>query len=403
MTAPDQSNPDGSLGPGLFAQRQAMTEDDAKRQMRSNNLAPWGKAQENMQAYMAGVGREVTRLDNRIDEIVIGGELVHVATFSESDVWVKPPGAARVVVASIAGASGGGHGNNSESASDSARGGLGGYSGGWSRGQIQASDLPDNVAVVVGAGSSGATSVGNAPAAGESRFGDLVIATGATGTNYGTGDYSFLVRGGTGAYAVGSRLTGWRYVGATYGGAGSFNPGGEAGVPAGSGNPGNNGYSVTEVGKVGMGSGGGGGAFHNGGSNGGRGGDGGWPSGPGGGGGGSNLGASGNGGNGAGGVVIVMTYREDKLGVAPTAPTGLAASNITSTGATLTWTASTDDIGVRRYTIFINGIQAGVSDNTTYTLTGLNPATTYSITVRAVDLGGNASDDSAPLSLITTA
>lgn len=403
MTAPDQSNPDGSLAPGLFAQRQQMTEDDAKGQMRSSGLMPWTRAQENMQAYIAGVGREVTRLDNRIDELIIGNELVHVATFSESGVWSKPPGASRLVIAVLSGSSGGGRGNNSAGSADFARGGLGGYSGGWSRGQINAADVPDNVAVVVGAGSAGATTSGAAAAAGESRFGDLIVSTGATGTNYGTGDYSFQIRGGDGGYPNGSRLMGWSYTTAAYGGAGSFSPGGEGGAQAGSGNHGNNDYSVTEVGKVGMGSGGGGGAANSGGSAGGRGGDGGWPSGSGGGGGGSNLGASGNGGNGAGGMVVVMTYREDSLGVAPTAPTGLAASNITSTGATLTWNASTDDIGVRRYSIFINGIQAGVSDNTTYTLTGLNPVTTYSITVRAVDLGGNTSDDSATLSLITTA
>lgn len=402
MTAPDQSSPDGSLGPGLFAQRQQMTENDAKGQMRSSGLLPWTKAQENMQAYMAGVGREVTRLDNRIDELVIGNELVHIATYSESGVWTKPPGASRVVIAVLGGASGGGRGNNSSSSADFARGGLGGYSGGWSRGQIQAADLPNEVAVTVGAGGSGASTAGAGGTAGESRFGDLVIGGGATGTNYGTGDYSFRVRGGDGGYANGTRLMGWSYAVAAYGGAGSFNPGGEGGAPAGSGNPGNNGYSITEVGKVGMGSGGGGGAVDSGGGQGGRGGDGGWPSGPGGGGGGSNLGASGNGGNGAGGMVVVMTYREDTLGIAPTAPTGLAASNITSTGATLTWNASTDDIAVRRYAVLVNGTEVGSSDTTTYTLTGLNPSTTYNIVVRAIDLGGNISGD-ASLSLTTAA
>lgn len=403
MTTPGGSAPDGAYVIGSMYGTD-VTESSVRAITRGTNLGSWTGAQENMKAYMSGVGREVTRLDNRIDELIIGNDLVQVATYSESGVWTKPPGASRVVVAVIAGASGGGNGNMEDNSSDFENGGFGGWSGGWSRGQILASTLPATVAVTVGSGSAGATADGTAAAsAGQSRFGDLVVATGAEGTNYGTGDYAYRVRGGNGGYLTGSFFLGGTMHASTYGGAGSFNPGGEGGAPMGSGNTGNNGYSVTDVGKVGLGSGGGGGAVGTNGKAGGRGGHGGWPSGPGGGGGGSDLGSSGFGGNGAGGVVIVMTYREDTFGVAPSVPTGLAASNITSSGATITWSASTDDIAVRRYAISNNGIEVGVSDTTTYALTGLNPSTTYSITVEAVDLGGNKSDPSAPLSVTTTA
>ncbi|MCZ1070836.1 fibronectin type III domain-containing protein [Rhodococcus sp. A5(2022)] len=379
-----------------------MTEDEAKSQMRSSNLFPWTKAQSSYQQSTAGMYREVTRLDNRIDEIIFGNELVNLATFSTSGTWTKPPGATRVVVNVIAGASGGACANSA--GSGEFRGGLGGYSGGWYRATILAGDLPDTVEVTVGSGSDGATTSGWAVAAGDSAFGTYVVANGSTGSNYGSGNYSFRVRGGDGGYGTGSRLNGVTMHSATYGGAGSYNPGGEAGAPDGSGNPGVNGYSITEVGKIGMGSGGGGGAMNSSTSGGGgRGGDGGWPSGPGGGGGGYNLGGpSGRGGKGAAGAVFVMTYLEDTLGVAPSAPTNLTASEITPTTAKITWTASTDDIAVRNYKVFVDGTEVAAVDGISHTVDGLSPATTYQITVRAVDLGGNVSNASAPLSLTTT-
>lgn len=403
MTAPDQSSPDGSLAPGLFAQRQQMTEDDAKGQMRASGLLPWTRAQSSYQQSTAGMYREVTILHNRIDEIIFGNELVNLATFSTSGTWTKPPGATRVVVNVIAGSSGGGCGNNDAGGQADWRGGFGGWSGGWQRATILASELPDTVEVIVGAGSDGATTRGAAVAAGDSSFGAFVTSGGATGTNYGTGNYSFKIRGGDGGYATGNQVIGGTFIAATYGSAGSFNPGGEAGAPNGSGNPGVNGYSITEVGKIGMGSGGGGGAMNANGGLGGRGGDGGWPSGPGGGGGASNLGGPvGPGGKGSGGVVFVMTYLEDTLGVAPSAPTNLAATEITPTSAKITWTASTDDIAVRNYKVFVDGTEVAAVDGISHTVDGLSPATTYQITVRAVDLGGNVSNASAPLSLTTT-
>lgn len=401
MTTPGGEAPDGAyvIGSGYGSD---VTEDSVRSITRGNVLNPWSRAQDNYQVSTAGMYREVTRLDNRIDEIIFGNELVNLATFSTSGTWTKPPGATRVVVNVIAGASGGACANSS--GEGEFRGGLGGYSGGWQRATILASDLPDTVDVVVGAGSNGATSSGWAVAAGDSSFGTYVIATGSVGSNYGTGNYSFRVRGGDGGYGTGSRLNGITSHSATYGGAGSFSPGGEAGAPDNSGNPGVNGYSVNEVGKIGMGSGGGGGAMNLGVSGpGGRGGDGGWPSGPGGGGGGyNNGGPSGPGGKGAAGAVFVMTYLEDTLGIAPTAPTGLAASEITPSSAKITWVASTDDIAVRNYKVFVDGVEVAAVDGISHTVTGLSPATTYQVTVRAIDLGGNASNDSSPLSFTTT-
>ena len=82
----------------------------------------------------------------------------------------------------------------------------------------------------------------------------------------------------------------------------------------------------------------------------------------------------------------------------PTAPTNLAASNVTSGGATLTWTASTDNIGVSGYEVLrapgaTGGTFAvvGTSSGTTFTDSGLTPNSTYRYQVRARDAAGNTS------------
>ncbi|MCD2096521.1 fibronectin type III domain-containing protein [Rhodococcus rhodochrous] len=401
MTSPDGASPEGALGVGLFAARQAQTEDEARRAATNGAWqGSWNSAQDAHQKSTAGMFREVTRLDNRIDTFLYGNDLVSLATFSESAWWDKPPGAKTVIVNPLGGSSGGGVQNGE--GSGEFRGGKGGFSGGWDRITIAASDLPDQVWVEVGAGSEGATSPGAAAPAGGSAFGDYSIAEGATGTNYGSGNFSFRVRGGDGGYGTGSRLWGVTARPAAPGGEGSFHPGGEAGAPTGSGNDGVNGYSVTRVGDIGMGSGGGGGAINMGVSGtGGDGGDGGWPSGPGGGAGAYNLGGPGRGGNGATGAVFVMTILEDALGLPPTPPTNLSVVSVTATSATISWTASTDDIAVRRYEVFVDGVSYQSVDDIQVEITGLQSATTYSVTVQAVDLGGNRSEMSAPLSVIT--
>ena len=87
---------------------------------------------------------------------------------------------------------------------------------------------------------------------------------------------------------------------------------------------------------------------------------------------------------------------------APSTPASLASSNITSTSATISWTASTDNIGVTGYKIFNNGTQVGTSTSTSYSLTGLTAGTTYSVTVQAYDAAGNTSTSSSALSVTTT-
>ncbi|MGE5527803.1 MAG: discoidin domain-containing protein [Patescibacteria group bacterium] len=79
---------------------------------------------------------------------------------------------------------------------------------------------------------------------------------------------------------------------------------------------------------------------------------------------------------------------------APTAPTNLAANAVSSSQINLTWTASTDNVGVTGYQIFRDGEQVGTSATTSYSDTGLAANTTYSYYVKAYDAAGNVSAQS---------
>lgn len=88
--------------------------------------------------------------------------------------------------------------------------------------------------------------------------------------------------------------------------------------------------------------------------------------------------------------------------VPPTAPTGLTAGNVTETTIALTWTASTDNVGVTDYDVYRNGVLTGNHIPTIgYTVVGLSPGTNYSFTVQARDAAGNLSTASSPLAVST--
>ena len=82
----------------------------------------------------------------------------------------------------------------------------------------------------------------------------------------------------------------------------------------------------------------------------------------------------------------------------PTDPTNLVASNITSNSADLDWTASTDNVGVTHYNIFIDGNLVGTSPTNSFTVTGLfTPTTTYTAEVNAEDAAGNTSNNASTM------
>jgi chitodextrinase len=88
---------------------------------------------------------------------------------------------------------------------------------------------------------------------------------------------------------------------------------------------------------------------------------------------------------------------------APTVPTFLSANNITQTSFGIAWTASTDNVGVASYEVFVNNISIGKTATTNFNVTNRVAATTYAIIVKAIDAAGNVSASSNTLSVKTLA
>ena len=91
---------------------------------------------------------------------------------------------------------------------------------------------------------------------------------------------------------------------------------------------------------------------------------------------------------------------------APSVPTGLQTTSVTSTQVNLSWTASTDNVGVTGYLVE-RCLGAGCTTftqptGTTYSDTGLVASTTYLYRVRAADAAGNLSGYSNTLTATTS-
>ncbi|NDC78093.1 MAG: hypothetical protein EBZ67_09525, partial [Chitinophagia bacterium] len=88
---------------------------------------------------------------------------------------------------------------------------------------------------------------------------------------------------------------------------------------------------------------------------------------------------------------------------APSVPSGLAASSITQNAFTLSWSPSTDNVGVTGYDVLLNGAAYASVTGTTATISGLTASTSYAMAVRARDAAGNRSASSAILTVTTSA
>lgn len=75
----------------------------------------------------------------------------------------------------------------------------------------------------------------------------------------------------------------------------------------------------------------------------------------------------------------------------PTAPTGLTVTGTTRSSVSLSWFASTDDVGVVKYEVYKNGVRSYVTTNTTFTVYNLTALNTYTFSVKALDAAGNNS------------
>ncbi len=86
---------------------------------------------------------------------------------------------------------------------------------------------------------------------------------------------------------------------------------------------------------------------------------------------------------------------------APTAPSNLTSANVTETTVDLSWTASTDNVGVTGYDVYKDGVLYSTVTGTTATVTGLTSATAYSFYVKAKDAAGNVSAASNTVNVTT--
>jgi hypothetical protein len=87
--------------------------------------------------------------------------------------------------------------------------------------------------------------------------------------------------------------------------------------------------------------------------------------------------------------------REESDTIPPSVPFGLNATAAT-TSITLSWSASSDNVGVSGYKVFRDGVEAGNATSTSFTDKNLVPNSSYVYTVSAFDANGNVSELSAP-------
>ncbi|MET8214664.1 glycoside hydrolase family 18 chitinase [Streptomyces hirsutus] len=79
---------------------------------------------------------------------------------------------------------------------------------------------------------------------------------------------------------------------------------------------------------------------------------------------------------------------------APSAPGTPSASNVTDTSVRLSWSAATDDKGVKNYDVLRDGAKVATVTGTSYTDSGLRKGTDYSYSVQARD----TADQTGPVS-----
>ena len=99
--------------------------------------------------------------------------------------------------------------------------------------------------------------------------------------------------------------------------------------------------------------------------------------------------------------ILLRTKAPDLI--PPTIPEELRGIDSTYKSITVQWDSSTDNIAVTGYEIFLDGALVGITSNTSYSFIGLDPSTTYAISVSALDDFGNRSLRTQPVYLRTKA
>jgi hypothetical protein len=88
--------------------------------------------------------------------------------------------------------------------------------------------------------------------------------------------------------------------------------------------------------------------------------------------------------------------------IAPSVPTNLSVTVAGSIQLNISWSASTDNVGVTGYRVFRNGTVIGPVTGLQFQDMSLSPSTTYSYTVQAFDAAGNLSMQSNKVSATTS-
>jgi hypothetical protein len=75
----------------------------------------------------------------------------------------------------------------------------------------------------------------------------------------------------------------------------------------------------------------------------------------------------------------------------PTVPGGITVSSVTTSRAAISWNASTDNVGVTNYHIYVDNVFKGSTMSTSYALENLSDATSYNVGISALDAEENES------------
>lgn len=87
--------------------------------------------------------------------------------------------------------------------------------------------------------------------------------------------------------------------------------------------------------------------------------------------------------------------------IPPSIPSDVSVISNTDTTLKLSWNPSSDNSGIAHYEIYNQGAILATSKKPTIELTKLQPNTTYTLTVQAVDLSGNRSESSNAIVIVT--
>ncbi len=88
---------------------------------------------------------------------------------------------------------------------------------------------------------------------------------------------------------------------------------------------------------------------------------------------------------------------------APSMPSGLAATASSDTAISVSWSASTDNVGVKGYRVYRNGSLVATVTATSFSDSGLTASTSYSYAVESYDAAGNVSTRTGSVSATTQA